>query len=338
MGQRKKQGLARLWQLVMLLDSTRAGLTVRQLAARLEWSRSTVYRYLGDLESAGVAVHKRNVVGEMRYQLRGEGMPAVVPSSRQLAALYFARNALGSWEGTDVVEQLDTLLARWGALAREPLALTRKHHPATAPALLGVIDRALRGRRRITLEYRGVRDAATERREVDPLSLHEHHGNLYLFGFDHARSDYRLYKLARIAAAQTLELPVGDHRHVDLDQVFSRSVKVWRGPVAERLVVRLSAKAARFAAEYPLVPGQTVEMLPDGSALVRAEVAGVVEAMRWVLSWGADAEAVAPQELRTAVRRQVEGAAVSYGPRASLLSRKQPVSQKVRRGRTKLGR
>jgi predicted DNA-binding transcriptional regulator YafY len=34
-------------------------------------------------------------------------------------------------------------------------------------------------------------------------------------------------------------------------------------------------------------------------------VAGIDEIMRWVLKWGADAEVVAPDELRRAVSREV---------------------------------
>src|SRR5512133_209102 len=139
MSRRKKQGLARLWQLVTVLDQTRTGLTVAQLGERLGVSRATVYRYLNDLEEANVGVETQLLTGEVRYRLLGKAVPAVVPTPRQLAALHFSRAALGSWEGTDIVEQLDVLLSRWGALEREEVSHSQGGTSEKASALLRTI-------------------------------------------------------------------------------------------------------------------------------------------------------------------------------------------------------
>src|SRR5690606_38477259 len=96
-----------------------------------------------------------------------------------------------------------------------------------------------------------------------------------------------------------------------LAKAFDHSVKAWTGePVRVRVV--LSPRVAWLAPEYPLHPSQRIEPQPDGSALVSAKVAGPVEAMRWVLSWGGEAEALEPAELRDATARGVEGAAARY--------------------------
>ncbi len=346
MSRRKKQGLARLWQLVTVLDRSRTGLTVAQLTERLGMSRATVYRYLDDLKEAGVALDVALQTGEQRYRLRGDGAPAIIPTPRQLAALHFARAALGSWEGTDVVEQLDVLLSRWGGLTRDPAPHTRATTGSGAPALLRTIDQALNQGKRLAIEYRGAADEAAKRREIDPLSLHERDGTLYLMGYDHARRATRSFKVARIVAAQGLELPISERHGGPSERDFERSVKVWRGAEPEQVVVRLSPAVARFAKEYPLLCDQHLGPEEDGSVLVRATVSGITEAMRWVLSWGKDAEALAPQSLRDAVRTEVEGAASRYAagkPKGGLRKtsegpvqadgegRKQVVSREVRR-------
>jgi len=352
MSQRKKHGLGRLWQLVTLLDQARAGISIAQLQERLGMSRATVYRYLDDLKTAEVSVESWTVTGETRFRLLGKSLPAIVPAPRQLAALHFAREALGSWKGTDIVEQLDSLLARWGALNREPLAASRRNTSSTAPAVLRTLEGALREGMRVAMEYYGINDAFPRRREVDPVALHEHDGRIYLLGYDHGRADYRVYKAARVAAVQTMPLRVRDHSEVDVARAFAESVKVWRARELENVVVRLSADVARFAREYPLVAGQDVETLDDGSVLVRASVPGVTEATRWVLSWGKEAEAIGPSALRDAVRIEVEGAAAVYSAglskggvrkaselpaEADITVRERDVSQKVRRGRGRFG-
>jgi predicted DNA-binding transcriptional regulator YafY len=78
------------------------------------------------------------------------------------------------------------------------------------------------------------------------------------------------------------------------------------------VTVRLSAHVARFAGEWPLAPTQTLEPQPDGAVIVHADVAGTVEAMRWVLRWGDGAEALSPPELRRAVHEQLASALDRY--------------------------
>ncbi|MBN1607879.1 MAG: WYL domain-containing protein, partial [Polyangiaceae bacterium] len=332
MSRRKKQGLSRLWQLVTLLDGTKRGRTVAELADRMEVSQPTLYRYLDDLRQAGVGVDRRVVTGETRYRLLGTGIPPIVPTPKQLAALHFARQSLASLEGTEMVEQLDALLGRWKVLDQEPLPLSRQGRASKAPALLRTLEDGLRTGRRLALEYRGTKDSGPRKREVDAIGLHTDEDAVYLVAFDHGCGELRTFKVARIAAAELLLMPAGDHANLKVSDVFGRSVKVWHGDAVETLVVRLSAKVARYAREYPLMPSQQVEPLADGSALVRAEARGIQEALRWVLSWGAEAEAVAPQALREGVWREVEGARARYAAGPKVRGVKQAVAREVRGG------
>jgi proteasome accessory factor B len=329
--------LARLWQLVTVLHGARFGSTVSQLRQRLEVSRATLYRDLATLEEAGVKVETRTVNGEKRYWLWGHDIPAVAPSPLQLAALCLARESLGTFEGTNAVRQLDALLARWARLPKERLAWTRRSRPQGPAAIVSTIDSALSRKKRVAIEYQGTEDAAPVRREVDPIALRAEGEQLYLFAFDNARAGYRTFKLSRTAAAQMLETRAGDHSGLDVEARFARSVKVWSGEDVTRIVVRISAEKARFVPEYPLVSDQEVEPQGDGSVLVRAEVNGTTEALRWVLSWGAHAEAIAPDALRQAVKAELGAANLRYAGRGTRRGRKQPVSDVVRQGRGKVG-
>ena len=107
---------------------------------------------------------------------------------------------------------------------------------------------------------------------------------------------------------------IAPHPAFDEAALFGRSVRVWHGdPVTVR--VRLAPEVAAIAHEYPLIDDQRVTPERDGSVLVEARVAGIVEATRWVLAWGRAAEALAPPELREAVQGELEGAMARYaGP------------------------
>jgi predicted DNA-binding transcriptional regulator YafY len=119
---------------------------------------------------------------------------------------------------------------------------------------------------------------------------------------------------------QLLNERVDKHPAFDEDALFQNSARVWSGPGVE-VIVRLSPSAKRFAHEYPLHAGQSLIDEADGSVLVRATVAGTVEAMRWVLSWGKEAEAVAPAELRDAVCAEFAQGLRNYDAAAARPSR-----------------
>jgi predicted DNA-binding transcriptional regulator YafY len=329
--------LARLWQLVTLLQGTKFGSTVSHLRQGLEVSRATLYRDLETLEQAGVSLETRTVNGETRYWLRGHDIPAVAPSPLQLAALCLARESMGTFQGTEAVRQLDLLLSRWLKLPKQSLAWSRRSRARGPEGIVSTIDSALTRGRRVALEYQGTEDPAPVRREVDPIALRAEGEQLYLFAFDTARADYRTFKLARTAGAQMLDAKAGDHSQVDVGARFARSVKVWSGEPATRVVVWISPKKARFIGEYPLVAHQEVDPQEDGSAMVRAEVNGTTEALRWVLSWGGHAEAIAPQELRQAATAELTGAAARYAERRPARPPKKVSPELVRRRSGKVG-
>lgn len=319
--------VTRLWKLVLVLNGVRYGKTVAQLRSELEISRSTLYRDLDMLEAAGVGLSRAKINGEARIALDGLKTLAVAPTVLQVAALCLARDALTPLEGTAAVRELDALLAQWGRRVDAGLDAAPRDTQVVGPALVETIDAASRNRHRLVLEYQGARDEAPRRREVDPLVMRLEEQSPYLFGYCYERKGYRLFKLARIAAAHETKTPAGDHSAVDLEALLEHSVKVWLGDRHFAVVVRLSPSKARFAREYPLTAHQELEPQPDGAVLVRAEVNGLVEALRWVLSWGADAAVVAPQELRQAVRQELAAAAAHYADGPISIGAERVVSQ-----------
>lgn len=112
-----------------------------------------------------------------------------------------------------------------------------------------------------------------------------------------------------------LEERADPHDDYDDERIFANAAKIWDGPPVE-VVVRISPRAARFVEEWPLVRSQQVEAQPDGAVLVRARVNGTVEAMRWVLRWGKDAQVIAPEELRAAVLAELLRAIAAYAGQA----------------------
>jgi predicted DNA-binding transcriptional regulator YafY len=311
--ERNRIVINRLMQLAVVLHEARFGLTVDQLEKRLERSRSTVYRDLKSLREIGFGPEVETRNGEARYRLPRFPIAAIAPTRLQLAALCLAREALDSFSGTAAVEQLDQLLSQWGSFPKAQLTLALHRRSKGQHQLVGTLDGAIAKRRRVTIEYQGQRDRDSKPRKVEPIALRASGEQLYLFAYDVERNGYRTFKTARMQKASMLAEASNDHSQVDLQRQFAHAVKTWTAESPTMVVVRLSAEKARFASEYPLISNQRLRRLADGSVEVTADVNGVTEALNWVLSWGAHAEAVSPPELRAKAAEELRIAAARYG-------------------------
>jgi proteasome accessory factor B len=313
---RSREALIRQWSLVEQLSRAQRGASIEQMRGHTGASRSTVYRDLGVLCEAGVPIESENINGEARYRLCSKALPPLGPTALQISALRLARRALAGLDGTSAASELDKLLDGYAHASGGRAAISFAKQRALPPDIIKKLDRAIAGQRRVRIRYRSVRASAPEWRTVDPLGLRYVKGHIYFIAYDHKRADYVPFKLDRISTVDVLADKADKHPDFDVHAVLGQSATIWKGEGVE-VAVRLSAAVARFAKEYPLVVEQTVEDDgPDGACIVRARVAGVMEAMRWVLSWGKEAEALGPKELREAVEAEVTGAARRYAGRA----------------------
>jgi proteasome accessory factor B len=320
----------RQWALIRVLDAHPKGLTTRQIMQRTGVKHATFYRDRDQLLDAGIPIETQTVTGEVRHTLWGTKLPPLGPTPLQVAALRLARRALGL-DGTAAAAELDKLLADYARAAGSNEAITIAKRPAIAPELLNKLDRAISAQRRTRIRYRSVNASAFGWRAVDPLGLHYVKGHLYFIGHDDQRDKVVPFKLDRISAVVVLADQAARHRDVDLHASFARSAKIWSGDEIE-IAVRVHAAAARFAPEYPLVGDQIITDEPNGAVVVRARVAGIVEATRWVLSWGKNATALEPPALREAVAAEVRGAAEQYAERRSAVKKPSAAKSHRRKG------
>jgi predicted DNA-binding transcriptional regulator YafY len=129
--------------------------------------------------------------------------------------------------------------------------------------------------------------------------------------FDIDRGDWRTFKAARIEGDLALDGDADPHPEYDGDSLFRDSVGVWSGDPVD-VTIRLTPEVAPRASEYQLINSQVVELSADGGVIVRARVSGLAEVVRWILSWGGAAEALAPDELREAVKEELAQALGAY--------------------------
>lgn len=333
---KNREVLGRQLRLLRVLAEHRGGLSSVQLAERLRTSRPTVDRDLQTLRTrVGIAIGRKRVTGEVRHILEGTPL-ALAATPIERAALQLAHHALSTLAGTRATATLAQLAATQGAATTQVVGtalasdggtdghirVRPPHREPIPPTVLESLERAMQRGRRVRVRARIAKYGGRPTTyHLDPLAIRLSAADPYLDAWAVERGALRTFKIARIEHVEVLREPAEEHPAVDLDALFASAVKTWQGDET-RVRVRIATDAAWSVGEYPLVAGQLVFREPDGSVIVEADVAGLIEVSRWVLSWGRHAEVLEPAALRDRVREELGVALGRYGEGDEVRSRK----------------
>lgn len=306
----------RLVAMVMFLQGRRL-VRAEDMAAHFEISVRTVYRDLSALSEAGVPISGAAGVG---YSLvKSYHLPPVMLTAEEAGALFVgAELAKQLTDGSlqppieaallklravlprdrqDYLEQLGKKTVVIGPGACRPVA------PSDRRWLLRLQDAAVR-RRVVSITYRArARDDDTVR-EVEPLGVAYFGNGWYLIAWCRLRGDFRHFRLDRVRALETKDEAFEPRPEFSLSShLDTLSTPPPMTPVRIWFAVKALDRARResFAA--------VVEEKSDGSG---AEIVMATYSLEWMAAWllsfGADAEALEPEELRQQIRTLAESA------------------------------
>ncbi|MDP9842979.1 putative DNA-binding transcriptional regulator YafY [Streptosporangium lutulentum] len=317
----------RLVSLVLLLRQ-HGRLSAAALARELEVSTRTVLRDIEALSTAGVPVYAERgrhggfaLLPGFRSELTGlnpdEALALLVAGSRRGAQVFGLGSALAS-AMLKVVDALpesyrDTAAGAAGRLLIDPKTdlLSRRLVAEEVPdAIVAEVLRAVFAGHKLRIHYAAV-DQTPKWRTVDPIGLVTVRDCGYLLA-TRSGAD-RTYRLSRVLAAEELAEPAQRPDRVDLDRAWQeRSTRFRTGGDQVPVLVRMDP-----ARREDLV-GTALAVLTeetDAEGRLRLEVTFQdprhAEWALWQLS--TNAEALAPQWLRTSLRDRAAAVAARYG-------------------------
>ncbi|MHA6624423.1 helix-turn-helix transcriptional regulator [Pseudonocardia sichuanensis] len=317
----------RLVSLVLLLRR-HGRLTADALARELEVSPRTVLRDIEALSAAGVPVYAERgrhggfaLLPGFRTELTGlnhdEALALLVAGSRRGAQVF----GLGSALASAVLKVADALPESYRATADEAARrllidpetdlLSRRQVAEEVPdAVVTEVRRAVFAGHKLRIHY-AVPGQAPEWRTVDPIGLVTVRDQGYLLA-TRSGAD-RTYRLSRVLAAEELGEPAQRPERVDLDRAWQeRSTRFRSGGDQVTVLVRVDpARRADLVATALAVHTEQT----DADGRLRLEVSFQdpwhAEWALWQLA--TNAEALAPQWLRTSLRERGAAIAACYG-------------------------
>jgi predicted DNA-binding transcriptional regulator YafY len=315
-----------LARLAVIDQAVRAGdwPNARTLARRLEVHPRTIQRDLEFLrDRLGAPLEFDPVRNGYRYTQPDYRLPFVRLPEGELVALFLAGRVLSQYSGTPFEADLRRAYERLTALLPGELTVDLGGAAAAlavVPAALAdqdaevfrTLTRAAAGGERLEIDYDTAGRGARSVRRVDPYQVALVGGDWYLIAYCHRRRDVRMFAAQRVKAAR----PTGERFErpgdFSVEDYLGGSFRAVRGAGHYRVELRFAPGAAGRAAEKVWHRSQTAERTADGGLVLCFEVSDLREVKRWVLSWGAECEALGPPELRALIQHELRQMAARY--------------------------
>lgn len=279
-----------------------------QIADEKPPSTRTLRRYLSVLGEAGFPWFFDRASGTYRFA-EGYSLRRLNLSHRELQGLVTLKrlsSSLGPTFATAIEETTQKLLRSSDRRADSAIESTSLAIRFETVAMDDAVERvfeqlqaAQREHRRVQFGYTDKKGVRTQRR-VDPYGFIVSNGRVYLVGYDHNRTDMRVFAVDNVSepavTPQTFEKPAD----FNLEAYGANSVSgVVHGEANVEVTVRFSPVVAKAAAAAsPIAQNRTVVPRDDGGVDITYRVADPLEIVRWSLGWGAEAEVLAPAEAR----------------------------------------
>lgn len=308
--------------------SVRAGEypNARSMARRLEVSPRTIQRdieFMRDRHGAPL-VFDSNRNG-YAYEDRSYRLSSIQLTQGELIALVVGESVVKTYKGTPFAADLAKAVRKIKDVLDDPIIINPSQFGETYsfrsstesvsdPAIFNALIAAVDSRRRIDITYWSASSEVETNRSVDPYHLAAIDTAFYLVAYCHHRQRILMFSPSRIRSITLTETRFEIPDSFDASKYFADAFSVMRGQDDENHLVKLrfTSEAAKYVRERKWHSSQTLEPLSGGGIVMTLCVSHLREVERFVLSWGGDCEALAPQVLRDNIQRQLLSASTFY--------------------------
>ncbi|MDQ8203331.1 WYL domain-containing protein [Pelagicoccus sp. SDUM812003] len=243
------------------------------------------------------------------YTREVQSLPTIDISEGELLALSIARKSLDYYKGTPFEKPLanalnklsaslpDTITANLSELSQS-ISFRQGRSSQVNEALLQAFTKATLERRTISFDYKKLGGSKTERRALNVYHLTNFLGKWYAIGWDQKRDAMRTFLLNRASSAalegSTFTVP----KTFSAEDYLGSSFGIYSPSGDHKVSILFKNPISEYISENTWHPSQRVDYRDDGSIMIHFELGSLVEVASWILSWGPNAEAMRPQELR----------------------------------------
>lgn len=321
--------LVRQWMLLRILSGRHYGATIKEMAGETGVSEKTIRRDLELFLQVGFPLEELTCErGRKTWRLDpAKSQPGLSFAFDEAISLYLGRRLLEPLAGTPFWEAAQRAFKKVRAsLTPSALKYVESFGAVFHQTLVGssdytkkteIVDQLMQGiedRRAVFITYQSLRATEPVTYDIYPYGLVYHRGSLYLVGVAPDCGKIRHWKVNRIEDAEVTEVRFQRPEDFDLVAHLSKSFGVYHGDGQGEVCVRVrfSPKVARYVSESKW--HHTQQLIPDrdGSIVAEFQLSDTEEIRHWIMSFGREAEVLAPCQLRREVRAEAKSLLAVY--------------------------
>ena len=327
------QQLVKILKAIDLLSKPE-GTTKKELSETLEVSERQVYRILNNIEDLGFPLYDEEIPleKEKRWKLVDTyvkklpniNIPDIQLSIPEIISLYLIKGEEKLYRGTELEKTINSAFQKIGMfLPDEAADQLKKIKTLFVPAVkfskdysgkeevINQLTEAILQKKICLVTYHSFSDDKIKDFKINPLHFFEREGGLYVFAETTSFGDVITLAVERIKSLvitqDSFEYPKDFDPEALLDSAFDivyeepTNFKIW-----------FSSDQARYIKERVWSKTQKIEDQKDGSIILTMRTAGMWDVKRWVLSNGAHAKVLEPEELKQEIAEELKAAYNNY--------------------------
>ncbi len=307
-------------------DQLRSGkkVTATTLAARWETSTKTVQRLVdGVRDEYGAPIEWDAHRGTYLYTDPSWHLPWLAMKGADLFAVGVAMKVLQMYEGTPVAKDMRAIYERLSDLMPaevrispssfvEKLYIRPQAQRPVDPNVWDAVATGLREKVAIEADYRKPAGGGGWR-ELEPLHLVLFGTDWFLLARDPEGEAVKTFYLSRMKAVRVGTRRFSPPRGFRPEDHFGDTIGLYVGKPRFRFRVRFGREIAEWITEVRWHEKQKLVRRSDGDVELELPAGSLLEARRFVLSFGMHAEVLGPEELVEDVKAHVRSLAERYG-------------------------
>jgi len=310
--------------ILMLLNcfDTGSSYTVRELAARLEVTEKTVYRYFQTLKEAHIPIFRDPIT--LRYSFyNGYSLKKIGLSNDEVNVLINLKKLVSNL-GIPFASSFDNVLDKVTYKTKENI---EDHDDRSLPIwvnidesgdflkyekIFSIISECIKERVRVKMTYFTLTRKKVTKREIDPYGLIYSNGFWILVAYCHFRHELRHFSIDSIRELEPLEKHFFYPEDFSLEDHIKKSWRYYSGKATEVLVKFDEEVAHLILRRKNWHPTQKLIKNDDGTITLSFTVAGTDEIKNWIYKFLPHVEVLSPPYLREKIKTELDLAIKKY--------------------------
>ena len=325
--------LGTLFKAINLLSKP-GGVTKKELREQLGVGERHVHRIINDFEELGFPLHDGEVTlgKEKRWKLIDHyikklpniNIPDTDLTLAEIISLYLLKSEASIYKGTEIETTIGSAFSKIGMLLPKkteeklknlkniflPIAKFKKDYSGKVKFIEQLVE-AMFDSNTCKVEYSSFSAGRVNTFLIDPLNIFERDGGLYLFVNTTEYGNIRMLAVERIISLNPTNKSFKYPKDFNPEELLESAFDIMFGdPI--NFKIWFSASQAPYIKQRTWSKTQKIEDLEDGSIIFTMTTSGFWDVKRWILTQGANAEALKPKELRDAIVTELKKARGLY--------------------------